>query len=79
MFIDWHKLEKLLDGSSFNENEIDRIWHRLYHLEKIEGNEFADNEYREIEQKLYNNQLDRVTHGTNYNQTDIKNHLKKLR
>lgn len=79
MLIDWYTLEKLIFNCSFSDAKKDQIIHRFYLLEDINNNEFADSEKDKIIESLYNNQLDPITHGSGYNQTDIKNHLKKLR
>jgi recombinational DNA repair protein RecT len=45
---------------------------------KIKG-ELSLSEFNSIKKQLTENQLDPITAGGNYNQTDIKNHLAKLK
>jgi len=75
--LDWSKIEKLASSSS-----IDVDFKRLMYMEQtadiFNEDEYNEEIYRLIEY-LVNNQLDPITHGRGYNQTDIKNHLKKLR
>ena len=42
-------------------------------------NEFEVLEIESLEKQLEENQLDPITSGSNYNQTDILRHLKKLK
>lgn len=70
--IDWDSLEKIAQTSSY-ELPVDR----LMYLEK-NWNEFAEEEYKEIVKKIYDNQLDPISYGFNYGQKDIIKHLNKL-
>ena len=71
--IDWYYLEKISGKSSYKPNI-----NRLIEMEN-NWNEFTEIEYREILRKTRENIIDPIPNGMNYNQTDIRRHLKKLR
>lgn len=75
--VEWHHINKLLACANISEAEKERIEDRLVTLESI-GNDFAEEEYYLIIESLQNNQLDPITYGFNYNQTDIRRKLKQL-
>ena len=56
--------------------EVD--WNRIEYID-TNWDEFTKLEYYSIIEKLKESQLDPITSGQNYNQTDILTHLKKLR
>lgn len=78
MQIEWTSVEKLLAGSNYDEDQRDYIFERMLFLEDQEG-EFYEEEFWLWILRLMNNQLDPITHGSNYQQRNILNHLKKLR
>lgn len=71
-------IDRLLSSSCYPQEKRERIEDRLLDLEGMED-EFSLFEFESIMQDLKDNQLDPLTHGTNYNQTDIKYHLKRLK
>ena len=71
--VNFYLLESLQESSSI---EVD--WGRVDYINE-NWNEFTEREYYDLIQHLKDNELDPITQGRNYNQTDIKNHLKKLR
>jgi flagellar motor switch protein FliG len=75
--IDWTAIEKLIDKSNYNEQKKQDVIDRLVSLGDCSG-EFEQAEYWLITEELKQNTLDPITHGGNYNQTDILNHLRKL-
>jgi len=81
--IDWYYIEKLMQSCSLNPDVLEASENRLLVLESLiefeDDNEYYINEVYTIINKIRDNQLDPITHGTNYNQTAILKHLKKLR
>jgi hypothetical protein len=71
--VNFYLIESLEECSS-----LDVDWTRLDYINE-NWNEFTEMEYYDLIQKLKDNELDPVTQGRNYNQTDIRNHLKKLK
>jgi len=71
--VNFYLLESLQESSSIELN-----WGRVEYINE-NWNEFTEQEYYDLIQHLKDNELDPITQGRNYNQTDIKNHLKKLR
>lgn len=71
--VNFYLLQSLEQSSSL---EVD--WGRVDYINE-NWNEFTEQEYYDLIQHLKDNELDPITQGRNYNQTDIKNHLKKLR
>jgi len=71
--VDFYLLERLESTSSM---EVD--WGRMDFLNE-NWNEFTELEYYSYIDKLKESELDPVTSGQNYNQTDILKHLKKLK
>ena len=71
--VDYPYIEKLASLST-----IDVDWHRLDFIDN-NWNEFTELEYYNIKDKLISSQLDPILSGQNYNQTDIRKHLNKLR
>lgn len=71
--VDFYLLEKLESTSSI---EVD--WGRVDYINE-NWNEFTEMEYYNFIEKLKQAELDPVTSGQNYNMSDIKKHLKKLR
>ena len=76
--VSWNYIEMLFAYSSKPLSEINAIRDRLTTLDTY-WNEFAELEYYEIIQDLQNSQLDLISNGFSYNQTEIRKHLKKLR
>lgn len=56
--------------------EVD--WGRMDYINE-NWNEFTEMEYYDFIDKLKRSELDPVTSGQNYNQTDIRKHLNKLK
>ena len=71
--VNFYLIESLEQCSS-----LDVDWTRLDYINE-NWNEFTEMEYYDLIEKLKDNELDPITHGRNYNQTDIKNHLNKLK
>lgn len=71
--VNFYLIESLESASSI---EVD--WGRLDFINE-NWNEFTELEYYAIIQELKDNELDPVTHGRNFNQTDIRKHLNKLK
>ena len=71
--VDFYLLERLEGLSSI---EVD--WGRMDYINE-NWNEFTEMEYYSMIDKLKESELDPVTSGLNYNQTDILKHLKKLK
>ena len=71
--VDFYYIERLAEMAG-----LEPDWNRLDYINE-NWNEFTEIEYYFIIEKLKESELDPVTMGFNYNQTDIKNHLKKLR
>lgn len=71
--VDFYLLEKLESTSSI---EVD--WGRMDYINE-NWNEFTEMEYYNFIEKLKQSELDPVTSGQNYNQTDIRKHLNKLK
>ena len=78
MIFSWLDIEKNMLRCSLSEDRKENIMARLYYLEG-QDNEFAIDEFNRIYKEILDNQHDPIVNGTNYNQTDIQNHLKKLR
>lgn len=76
--LNWYYIEKAFANCSLSPVEIERIRARLVQLEG-EEDEFSNDEREALISSVYENQHDRIMMGFNYNQTDIKNHLKKLK
>lgn len=70
--VNFYLLESLESSSSL---EVD--WSRVDYINE-NWNEFTEIEYYDLIGKLKDNELDPITQGRNYNQTDIRNHLNKL-
>lgn len=70
--VDFYLIERLENMSSI---EVD--WGRMDYINE-NWNEFTEIEYYSIIEKLRQTEVDPITSGLNYNQTDILNHLKKL-
>ena len=80
--IPFQYIEKLLDASNYTPEEKQSVIDRLIIMEDTlndDVEEFYKLEIDSIILSLLQNQLDPITHGRGYNQTDILNHLKKLR
>lgn len=71
--VDFYLLERLESTSSI---EVD--WGRMDYINE-NWNEFTEMEYYNFIEKLKQSELDPVTSGQNYNQTDIRKHLNKLK
>lgn len=71
--VDYVYIDKLMTLSTI---EID--WNRIDYIDN-NWNEFTELEYWTIISKLKESQLDPITSGQNYNQTDILNHIRKLK
>jgi hypothetical protein len=71
--VDYVYIDKLMTLSTI---EID--WYRIDYIDN-NWNEFTELEYWTIISKLKESQLDPITSGQNYNQTDILNHIRKLK
>lgn len=71
--VDFYMIERLQRTSAV---VID--WDRLEFINE-NWNEFTEQEYYRLIDYLKDNQMDAITSGFNYNQTDIRKHLKKLR
>jgi len=76
--VSWNYIEMLFAYSSKSQNEINDLRDRLTTLD-TNWNEFAEIEYYDIIKDLQNSQLDLISNGFSYNQTEILRHLKKLR
>ena len=76
--LDWFYLEKSFANCSLPPAQLDQMKLRLVELEGKED-EFSYDERQVLMRSVYENQHDRIIMGFNYNQTDIKNHLKKLK
>lgn len=74
----WLVVEKGLLRCSLEEHRIEAIKDRLMKLEGKED-EFSISEVYDILNEIRDNQFDPIVNGVNYNQSDIMNHLKKLR
>lgn len=79
--LDWvyngHMHEKLLNLLS--NAAFDGMVKQNYERQISDFENMDKESYEKIVFILYSNQLDRVTHGENYNMGDIKRHLKKLK
>ena len=64
-------IEALLQTSCFDQDKRDHIESGVANLSPDEANDLI--------YFLYNNQLDRITSGMNYNQSDIKYHMAKFK
>lgn len=71
--VDYPYIEKLLSLAT-----IDIDWDRIEYIDK-NWNEFTEIEYYAIISNLKQSQLDPITSGQNYNQTDILKHINKLK
>jgi len=78
MQIDWYYLEKSIATCSLSPEEKDRITNRLVVICNADD-EFSSDEREELIKRVRENQVDKIIAGMNYNQTDILNHLKKLK
>ena len=76
--VDWYGIQKIINNSTLSEERKEQYMYRLMVLEDQE-NEFAQDEIKEIITIFYQSAGDPILNGTNYNMTDIKNHLRKLR
>lgn len=65
-------LESLLSTSTYEGKAREGI-ERM-----VNDNGLSEEDYYKISFDLFNNQLDRITSGLTYNQTDIIKHLRKL-
>lgn len=80
--IPFEYIEKKLDASNYTPEEKQEVLNRLVIMEDTWNDnvdEFYKLELDNIIRTLLDNQLDPITHGRGYQQTDILNHLKKLR
>jgi hypothetical protein len=81
--IEWYYIEKNLQLCSLNTDVLEGMINRLFVLEAMlefeDDNEYFISEAYSIINTIRENQFDPITHGTNYNQTAILNHLKKLK
>lgn len=66
------RLMNLLDTSTFEGKA------RQYLEMEITNTDMTEEDYNRIILILYNNQLDRISSGLPYSQTDILKHLRKL-
>ena len=78
MNLDWFNLERLINASSYSDKMKSKTIDRLIAIDGKED-EFSISEYHTIVKGLRDNQLDPVVHCMNYSQTDIINHLNKLK
>lgn len=71
-------VEMLLGYSCKQFSELDRIRNRITEID-TDWNEFTEQEYYMILEDLRNSQIDKISNGLSYNQTEIRNHLRKLK
>lgn len=67
-------LQSLLNTSTFEGKVLDRLENEINDIKNMDKNN-----YDKILFTLYTNQLDRITSGLPYSQTDLTKHLRKLR
>lgn len=64
--------------TSLLENTVFADHVRDYYHGKISKKMLLE-DYEKLKTEFYNNQIDKITSGQNYNQGDIVNHLRKLK
>lgn len=78
MQVNFWAIEKLIESTCWEKDRREKVLNRFCELEK-QDNEFAQAEHDDLIRELEESQMDPLTHGGNYNQTDILKHLKKLK
>lgn len=75
--VSWTVIEILMNGSNLTNFEMEEIKERLFVIDS-NWNEFNEMEYYVILDMLKLSQVDKISNGMNYSQTEIINHLRKL-